>query len=178
LRELPAVILVRPADPGDAPAIAEVHVASWRETYVGIMPDHVLARQSVAMRTRMWQGILDRRHPAEANFVAEVEEDEIAGFASCGLQRTSGLDFAGEFYALYVRESHQRCGIGRTLMIAMSNHLRRLGLASASLWVVRENARAIRFYERFGGVRVAEQEDRGDGFVLTEFAYGWRRLPG
>ncbi len=172
------MILVRPAEPADAPAIAEVHVVSWRETYAGIMPDRVLARQSVPARTRMWQGILQRPRAGDANFVAEAEDEEIAGFASCGLQRTAGLDFAGEFYAIYVREAHQRSGIGRTLMVAMSSHLRRIGLSSASLWVIRENLKAIRFYERFGGIRVAEQEDRQDGFVLTEFAYGWRELPG
>jgi hypothetical protein len=45
-----------------------------------------------------------------------------------------------------------------------------------SLWVLRENAKARRFYERLGGVVVAEKEERRAGGVLVEVAYGWRGL--
>ena len=169
--------LIRPAEPADAEAIGQVHVISWRETYTGIMPERVLARLSVEQRARMWRTMLDRPAPASAVFVAEDDEGEVVGFASCGPQRTPTLDFAGEYYALYVLEAAQRQGIGRTLMAAMSNHLSRAGLVSASLWVVRDNARAVRFYERFGGVLVGTQEESRDGYVLSEVAYGWRELP-
>lgn len=171
------MVLIRPAEPVDAEAIGQVHVVSWRETYTGIMPERVLARLSVEARSRMWRTMLDRPAQASAVFVAEDDEGEVVGFASCGPQRTPTLDFAGEYYALYVLAAAQRHGIGRTLMAAMSNHLSRSGLVSASLWVVRENARAVRFYERFGGIAVATQEERRDGYVLSEVAYGWRELP-
>jgi len=36
------VLTVRPAVAADAPAIARVHVASWREAYRGIIPQQVL----------------------------------------------------------------------------------------------------------------------------------------
>jgi ribosomal protein S18 acetylase RimI-like enzyme len=150
------MVLIRPAEAADAEAIGQVHVISWRETYTGILPERVLARLSVEARSRMWRTMLDRPAPA---------------------QRTPTLDFAGEYYALYVLQAAQRQGIGRTLMAAMSNQLSRSGLVSASLWVVRDNHRAIRFYERFGGVMVGTQEERRDGYVLSEIAYGWRELP-
>jgi hypothetical protein len=57
----------------DVSAIGSVHVEAWRETYVGIVPDHVLAGLSVDRRTAMWGHILC--DPAALNagaaFVAE-----------------------------------------------------------------------------------------------------------
>jgi hypothetical protein len=48
------MLTIRPARPGDETAIARVHVDSWRTTYRGIMPDDVLAGQSVERRERQW----------------------------------------------------------------------------------------------------------------------------
>jgi len=42
--------MIRPATPEDARAIAEVHVASWRYAYRGLLPDDVLDRLSVEER--------------------------------------------------------------------------------------------------------------------------------
>jgi hypothetical protein len=36
-------IALRDATAGDAAALASLHVASWQESYAGIMPDAVLA---------------------------------------------------------------------------------------------------------------------------------------
>jgi hypothetical protein len=44
------VLDIRRASQSDARAIAEVHVASWRETYRGIVPDAFLDALSVAER--------------------------------------------------------------------------------------------------------------------------------
>ena len=46
---------VRPAVTRDAAAIAETHVACWRETYAGLMPEHVLANLDVEARRLMWK---------------------------------------------------------------------------------------------------------------------------
>ena len=41
------MIAIRRARPVDAAAIAAVHVAAWRSTYPGILPDAFLANLSV-----------------------------------------------------------------------------------------------------------------------------------
>ena len=41
---------------------------------------------------------------------------------------------------------------------------------------MRDNLRARRFYERFGGKVIAEREHVRDGAVLVELAYGWLDL--
>src|SRR5580700_11026321 len=49
---------LRKAELIDAPKIARVHVASWLETYKGILPDEMLAALSVERRTHAWELML------------------------------------------------------------------------------------------------------------------------
>jgi hypothetical protein len=58
----------------------------------------------------------------------------------------------------------------------MSLDLMRRGFSAAALWVLRDNLRARRFYERFGGKVIAEREDVRDSAALTELGYGWSDL--
>jgi hypothetical protein len=50
------------------------------------------------------------------------------------------------------------------------------GFNAASLWVLRENAVARAFYERFGGQAIEKRADVRGGATLVEVAYGWANL--
>ena len=85
-------------------------------------------------------------------YLAELE-NRIAGFSSCGAQRTETLrerGYDGEISAIYVLKAFQRHSIGTRLLIALASDLLRRGSGAASLWVLRDNAPGRRFYERFG----------------------------
>lgn len=56
----------------------------------------------------------------------------------------------GELYALHVRSDLVGGGIGRALMTEGMGRLAADGFARLRLWVVRDNVRARRFYERMG----------------------------
>jgi len=171
---------IRTATVADVSAIGSVHVEAWWETYVGIVPDHVLADLSVDRRAAMWGRILsDPSVPnGSAAFVAE-RGGTIVGFGCCGLQRDEMLSargYGGEINAIYILRSSQHRGFGLALMGAMAQELRRRHLEAASLWVLRENASARCFYEGLGGEVVGEKEDTRDQCVFVEVAYGWRNL--
>ena len=171
---------IRTATAADASAIGSVHVEAWRETYVGIVPDHVLAGLSVDGRAAMWGRFLcdPTAFDASAAFVAE-RSGTIVGFGCCGVQRTEMLSargYDGEISAIYILRSSQRRGFGLALMGAMAQELRRRHLEAACLWVLRENASARRFYEGLGGEVVGEKEDIRDQRIFIEVAYGWRNL--
>jgi ribosomal protein S18 acetylase RimI-like enzyme len=173
-------ITIRPASPADAASIATVHVASWRESYAGMLPEAMLLALSIAERTERWRGILGEASSMEgtAVFVAE-REGQTVGFASGGAWRDCGLHaqgLTGEISAIYVLQSAQREGVGRRLMKAVAHALSERGHRSASLWVLRDNQPARSFYETLGGVVVAEKEDHREGVVLIEVAYAWRNL--
>jgi GNAT superfamily N-acetyltransferase len=179
------VVGVRRADVANAQAIAAAHVASWREAYAGIMPEHVLASLSVEECAALLRSILGDpdAEAASATFIAEESPGVALGFASCMRQRDAGLaasGFSGEFAALYVPRHAQRRGVGRALMAATARHLAAHGHGSAALWVLRGNVSARRFYEALGGALVAERDDR-DGERPrpdVEVAYGWRDTAG
>lgn len=171
---------IRPASPADAASIAVVHVASWRESYAGLLPEDMLLALSVADRTERWTRILDQPSNAEgtAVFVAE-RNGRVIGFASGGAQRDSALHaqgLTGEITAIYVLQRVQGLGLGRRLMKAVAKALSDRGHQSASLWVLRDNKPARGFYERLGGAVVAAKGDRRDDVLLVEVAYAWRDL--
>jgi ribosomal protein S18 acetylase RimI-like enzyme len=176
----PAVAQIRVATPGDAPALGEMHVASWRETYAGLLPDKMLASLSTEARAAMWAKIMREPATEYSTVIYLAEYDKaIVGFGSCGAQRTESLKdkgYDGEVSAVYVLREFQKRRIGRRLFSAMSSDLIRRGFNAAALWVLRENLRARRFYEHYAGKVIAEREDIRDGTVLVELAYGWPDL--
>lgn len=149
----------------DADGIGVVHVASWRETYAGILPDDFLQSLSAQQRASMWRGVLSERKVTEpwSIFVAENER-EIVGFAACGKQRDQSLlerGFDCELGAIYVLQIHQREGIGSTLMRLMAQRLISDGYQAGTLWVLDRNACAVLLRTTWG--RTDRQESRGIG---------------
>ena len=174
------VAKIRVATPDDAPALAVMHVASWRETYAGILPDKMLSALSVEGRAAAWAKIMQEPANERSTVVYLAEHDgTIVGFGSCGAQRTDNLKtkgYDGEFSGIYVLRAFQGQGIGASLLAKMSLDLLGRGFSAAALWVLRDNPVARRFYEHHGGKVIAEREDIRDGAVLVELAYGWADL--
>jgi GNAT superfamily N-acetyltransferase len=174
-RPSPSPPTIRPATDGDVLAMAKVHIISWRETYPGMLPEPMLSRMSIANEAIRWQRMLDRprRWGAALAFVAE-QDGRVVGYGSCGEQRTDLLrknGFTGEIGELYVLRSAQGLGAGSGMMKAMARALLERGHRGMSLWVLRQNANARRFYERLGGTLIV---DKPGG--LGEVAYGWSDL--
>lgn len=165
--------MVRAAVIGDAEAIARVHVATWRTTYRGILPDDFLASLTEAHYADRWRrGIGDGTSRV---FVAE-DTSGVVGFASGGRERAGEDSFGGELYALYVDDRAQRQGHGRELVRAVVGGLRGMGLTDMIIWVLRDNAAARAFYERLGGTYVRTQPITIGPTLLHEVSYGWRNL--
>jgi ribosomal protein S18 acetylase RimI-like enzyme len=129
-------LTVRRATPEDARALAEVHVASWRAGYEGIVADEYLAAQSVDTREAMWVEIL--ANPDNAVLVA----GEIDGFVAFEPETR-------EIRALYVSPDRFREGIGSRLIEAAHDELG----PDTALWVFEGNDRAFAFYARYGYTR-------------------------
>lgn len=170
-------IRLRAATLSDAAALGAVHVASWQETYAGILPDAMLASLTVEIRTAMWSEVLGGG-PASGGPSVLVAEDEgrLAGFGSYAAQRDEALaerGFTGEIGAIYVLRSHQHLGLGRSMMSHMAQALSEQGHAGVTLWVLRENTAALRFYESLAGAVVGARQDEWRGATLNEVAYGW-----
>jgi ribosomal protein S18 acetylase RimI-like enzyme len=157
------VVLIRPATPGDAAGIAAVRRASWPAAYAGILPPEVIddvvvrstpARERASFAERPWRHLL----------VAVAPVAVITGYASYGMEKGSnglprspaaggppaGRPLAAELYTLYVAPDHWSTGAGRALMDRVLTEVRAEGYPRIILWVLRDNRRARRFYERAG----------------------------
>ena len=164
---------IRRATVADATAIAATHVATWRETYRGLLPDSYLDNLTPAGREPQWREILTLPDEERCVLVATGAAGAIVGFASGGPAHGSA-GYAGEIYTLYVRRAYQGCGLGRSLFVALATHLRDHGNTSLILWVLATNRRARGFYEALGGQPLREQAIVFDDIPLREVGYGWR----
>lgn len=167
------MVILRAATPNDIPAIARIHVDTWRTTYRGIMPDELLATLSYKKREQSWHQIMGgASEDGNFTYVAEEGPGRVVGFANGGVERTGDPVFRGELYAIYVLQPCQHQGIGRALMGAIAARLRRMQLDSMLVWVLADNP-ACQFYEALGGqiirTRAIIRADR----TLIEIAYGW-----
>src|SRR5450631_2082792 len=120
-------VMLRGARCEDATGIANVHVASWRSTYRGLMPDNFLEQLAVEPRERYWAGLLCTDNPVQYMFVAE-SGGQIVGFAAGGAERSGKYHHQGEVYALYLLAAYQRQGIGRQLVAAVVEQMSQVGM--------------------------------------------------
>jgi ribosomal protein S18 acetylase RimI-like enzyme len=156
----------------DAPAIARVQVASWRETYAGIVPQDHLDGLDAEERTPRWSERLAA--PGIVALVAEDESGVLAFAAGCeAIHPVDGYD--GELVGLYVLASYHRRGVGRALVRAFAERMARDGFRSLVVWALRENP-ACGFYRRLGGVEVGETTIEVGGAWLPEVAFGWKEI--
>jgi len=169
------MILIRKAAPEDAEAIARVHVATWRSTYPGLIPDSILVGLSVERHAQMWRRTTGHPGGRDIVYVAEHARDGVVGFASAGPRRVDGLRYAGEIYTLYVQQDHQGQGIGRRLLKRSFRALLGRGYPSALVWVLASNPSRF-FYQALGGKRVADRTEALWGVLMDEAAFGWRDL--
>jgi ribosomal protein S18 acetylase RimI-like enzyme len=163
---------IRLATPDDIPAIARVHLDSWRNTYRGIMPDDYLDNLTYEEREQVWAGVLGNPENRSFALVAEDEENRIVGFGAAGLSESNDPAYEGELFALHVVRDYHGRGVGHHLISAVADRLVQMGIHSMILWVINGNP-AYGFYERLGAARLYEREFEFGGVMLTEMGYGW-----
>ena len=158
---------VRDAVPGDAHAIAVVHVVSWQAAYRGLLPDDVLAGLSVPVRERRLQDELSAPQPRRG-LVVVADETGVLGFARTGPEPDDPA--TGRLFAFYLHPDAWGRGVGSRLHAGALDRLRSAGFTGARLWVLEGNERAVRFYRRHGWEPTgrAQVEPGPDGVELRE----------
>ena len=150
---------------------------SWFAAYDGIIAPAIIdratapdggARVRQSFRMRPWQRMIAAvaRQPGPTQpgrTQADRAAPDIIGYASFGPERDvvdmpwpypltsagSGGEVA-ELYALYVHPAWWSTGTGRALMDQVLTRVSAAGYRGIALWVLQDNARARRFYERAG----------------------------
>lgn len=154
--------ILRPARPDDAPALAALHVAVWRQTYGHLAPPEAIARLDEALRLRQWTAAL--ADPDRRTWVAEGGDGtggELLGLVGTGAPGEALFAARGEIKHLYVAANARRTGLGARLLAAGRAALEQAGFSGAGLGVVRENTSARAFYAAAGGREAGAYTDPG-----------------
>jgi GNAT superfamily N-acetyltransferase len=167
---------IRRAVPEDLPAVAKVHVDSWRTTYQDIVPKPFLDNLSYSSAEERFRRILAKRDLQPFMYVAVDSAEGVVGYASGGRARNGPAQFTGELYALYLLKEHQGRGIGSALFRAVASELLSAEMDSMIIWALEANEPACRFYRRMGGEPVAQGNIDIGGQNFPEIAFGWLNL--
>lgn len=164
------MLTIRPQTDADIDAVAAVHLRTWQVAYAGIVPAHFLdALQLEVFAAR-------RREDVHGTTLVAAEDGTIIGFAHIGPYREddgSRNPAHGELFALYVVPERWNTGAGRALIEAAEKELAG-AYPDMRLFVLEENHRARRFYERAGLHPDGERDlwrPRGTTVDLPELRY-------
>jgi ribosomal protein S18 acetylase RimI-like enzyme len=128
----------------DADELGRVHVKVWREAYAGHMPADFLEGLDPVKSAERWRLRLEMDEPDGVVVVATGPDEEIVGLASAGPTRDGDAPTEWELYSINVLAAHHGSGVADQLLGAA------VADRPATLWVVRDNARADAFYRRHG----------------------------
>jgi ribosomal protein S18 acetylase RimI-like enzyme len=167
-------IIIRPATPDDARNIAELHIRSWQWAYRNQLPDEYLQHIASKLDARTNAHYNALAHPSahQRRWIAEYN-NAIAGFACTNLSHDpDATPETAQVEALYLAPEAAGKGIGRALFSYTVDDLRRNGYVQATLWVLKTNQRARKFYESAGWLPDGQVKvEERPGAILHEVRY-------
>ena len=177
-------VRVRPAVPGDGPAIGRAHVEAWQTGYAGLMPSAFLHGLDAVERGGAWeQRLIAHQRSANANtnddpefLVAELDQYGVVAIATIGPERDDRPDRAlsGEVWMINVAPGAWGRGVGSVLLQAAVDRLKQRGCSRPVLWVLESNTRARAFYEHNGWTfDGASKSEHLGGRELCELRYAY-----
>lgn len=148
----------------DLQAVGELYAYSWKATYQRILPQRFLDK----LTHDRWSAVL-RADPGAS--LGLFEDGALIGTAMLSFPRDDQRQGYGEIVSIHLLPEKEGQGYGRKLMEAALETLRQQGYEHVCLWVMCQNAHAIRFYmhmafhptgriqqESYGGERVELME--------------------
>lgn len=132
-----ADVSVRVAWSADAPAIAAVQVAAWRDGYADLLPADVLDSLDAGDFTDLWTAALDKPGDARNRVLVALERATVRGFAVTGPCTDPDADQVadGEVRELVVEPGARRQGHGSRLLQASADTLRQDRFTRALAWL-------------------------------------------
>jgi ribosomal protein S18 acetylase RimI-like enzyme len=144
-------MVIRDATQSDVTAIAHLHAESWRSAYRGILSDDYLEKHAHGDRLAAWQERFSAVAPNPMFVLVADAGTQLAGFA-CVFPNEDAV-FGSFLDNLHVAPQLTGQGIGRQLLSEAAARLLRSGSRTGLyLWVLEQNHRARRFYEKAGGI--------------------------
>ena len=159
-----ALLAIRSASEAERPALRALAERIWRVSYATMLTpgqiDYMLAWMYApeTIAREMAEGVI---------WETAWLDDELIGFHSCALEPDVQRV---KLNKLYVLPEQQGLGLGQQLLDRVHALAAQRGARQVWLQVNKQNARAIRAYERAGyGVERSAVFDIGGGFVMDDY---------
>ncbi len=165
-------IAFRPAEPGDAEAIAHLHATVWSATCRELAPPEAFAALDEAHRLRGWKQRLANPNVDQLVLLAEAD-GRLVGMGAAGAASDPLYGGRGEIKFVYIDRDFQGQRIGRQLLKRLAQHLKARGYPGVALGVVDGNHAAIGFYQALGGRAIARQTDPGPIWRSENIIIAW-----
>ena len=165
----------RKANYYDAENISALHAISWQQNYRGVFSDRFLDTEVVNERLSVWRQRM--KNQAENQFVLVVmDEDILVGFVCAYLDNDA--TYGTLIDNLHVNSTYSGQGIGEALLRKAAHEITKVDVKQAMyLWVLAQNKRAIRFYERMKGTALETLNDFDIGDrEITKTRFHWSDL--
>jgi ribosomal protein S18 acetylase RimI-like enzyme len=143
---------IRYANKDDAQAFGLIYSQSYQAAFRGIIPDKIL--NDVFSPEKRSEGLL-RELSTGSHISAILFKDDIAaGILTYGSSKDIDLNNSYiEILRIYIQPSYWGQNLGAELMAWGLDKLQQQGCAKVTLWVIEENMRARKFYEKLGFVQ-------------------------
>jgi len=160
-------VVLRTAKDVDLMAVGALHYRSRAAAYAHFLPPEALNFGTPRALGEWWSERWTWERENHRMTVA-VDGDRVVGFTYLGPDEEPGVMQLG---AIHVDPEYIGAGVGRLLMRDALEHLGE----HAVLWVLEQNDRARRFYERGGWIFDGTARDETMGGVLThQLRYAYR----
>jgi ribosomal protein S18 acetylase RimI-like enzyme len=146
-----ADVSVRPARSGDAAAIAEVQLETWRGQYASILPEGVVSSIGAAEAESRWRDAIQEPPSGDHLVFVALEAGRLVGFCAVGPGTDDDAgDAGGEILELLVGRGSQREGHGSRLLSAAIDHLENRYYRRAVAWRFEADEPALDFFRSAG----------------------------
>ena len=157
---------IRRATQSDLQDIAAIHIESWKDSYSDVLPEEFLVWQIDREFIQHWSEIEIKNE----DLVLVAEENSVIGFIAVWCRPIPFID------NLHVIPSQRSKKVGSALMKAVAKELINQGHKTAHLWVFESNEKAIRFYERLGGIKKEQSIKTVFGYDVLSRKIEWTDL--
>ena len=157
-------ISIRKALPEDAYEYALCRISCHQSAYKGIMPDDYLSNLSTEADKFAARFQKDFSTPGTCEFFCVNHSEKMVGFLI--------IDTADcEIWAIYLTEEFRGMGCGKQILDFAVERLLPVSKGEISLWVLEENHKARRFYEKHGLAFNGVKREMHYGKALTALKY-------
>lgn len=146
-----------------------IHSKSWQKAYAGIIPDYIIADFTPDNRAKVFEQAITARPEEYYMFTVDGSPSGLAILSKSSEEDQP--DYIGEIYAIYFHPDYWGTQATVKAFEFCINRLKELGFTQIHIWVLEDNLRARKFYEKFGFVFDGSTKEIVIGKPLKEIRY-------